>query len=266
MARRWILLGALCLAVGGGAAQAAKAPPQVVQVCEDSAEWPPYSYYRRDKGRKTSHVVGFSVDVLRTILAHAERPARILLIPWTRCLREVKAGRTLHVAMDTLATRERGGYFHFSRPYYRTRGYYFYSRQRHPEGLRIRGSSDLAGYRICGIRDYATEPFGLPSSQVERRSRTFGDLARKVKAGRCDLFLADLEVMRGFQQLGQDFLRDPGLGHAPIPELAPIPYHFAVSRRAPGAEQLVREIDEGLRRLERSGELEALRRRYEQGN
>ena len=66
----------------------AMTPP--IKVCDDVAEWPPFTYLQRQASRETpAPVLGFSVDVLRHILSARGRSFQIELLPWLRCLREV---------------------------------------------------------------------------------------------------------------------------------------------------------------------------------
>lgn len=254
-----LALAGLALAAAPGAALPAGG---TVGVCTDSAEWPPYVYYRRVDGRKTAEVQGFAVDVLKGALAFQHAAFRVKLMPLSRCLAEVRVGEREQVGLSVFYTPDRARHFYYSRPFAQTTGYYFYSKRLHPNGLAIRRAADLRRYRICGSVGYSYRPYGLEGVRMDLGSRSFAELHRKVKAGRCDLFVGLIQVISHLGDVGPDLMADPDLGYAPVPGMPPIDFHMVVSRRSPRGKELVRALDDGLGRLERSGELAAMRHRY----
>ncbi len=40
---------------------------QTICICEDSAEWPPYHYLKREYGKKTKEAAGYGIDVFNEI-------------------------------------------------------------------------------------------------------------------------------------------------------------------------------------------------------
>jgi len=42
---------------------------KTINICDDGAEWPPYTYYKRVNGEATKELVGYSVDVIREIFS-----------------------------------------------------------------------------------------------------------------------------------------------------------------------------------------------------
>jgi len=34
---------------------------KTISICDDGAEWPPYTYYKRVDGKKSKEIIGFSV-------------------------------------------------------------------------------------------------------------------------------------------------------------------------------------------------------------
>jgi len=63
---------------------------QPVRICGDSAEWPPYNYYSRVKGKpEKSKVIGIVPELLDEAFRLMGMTYTITLIPWKRCLMEV---------------------------------------------------------------------------------------------------------------------------------------------------------------------------------
>ncbi|MBO2664194.1 hypothetical protein [Shewanella algae] len=76
--------------------------------------------------------------------------------------------------------------------------------------------------------------------------------------GRCDFFLARLEIFSGTLKLMD---RDPqviGLATQAIPNTRPEPFYMLVSRQSPHKMALLEEFNTGVTQLEKSGELQLL--------
>lgn len=255
----------LCVAAWAAAGAAAADAPAIdsVAVCDDVAEWPPFTYRERDaRGQPAANVVGYSVEVLRRILAPQRIALRIQLLPWVRCLREVESGQQFQMALNASYSTERDARFWLSQPYYETTHTYFYSRKVFPRGLQLRDVADLSRYHVCGVHGYNYSAYGLSDEQVDRGALDFVRVIAKLHAGRCEIAIEKLEAVAGFKRLGRDLLADPDLGHAPIPGLARGEFHMLISRQHPQGEALRALIDRGLKSLRDSGELRELRQRY----
>ena len=234
-----------------------------IRICDDGAEWPPYSYYKRLDGRSTKDVVGFSVDVIASIFKKANLSFSIELLPWARCQAEVANGLKYQMTLAASYNEERAKTYHLSRAYYRTTNYYFYSRTAHPTGLKIDSVADLKKYKVCGLFGYNYETYGLPPGSVDQGTKNFSALTLKMlHADRCDLFLEKYEVMAGFAATGQDFLSDKNLGRAPVPGMAPTKFYMMISRQSEHASELLKLINDGLAEMESSGLLEEMRKKY----
>lgn len=233
-----------------------------IHICDDAAEWPPYTFYKRSDGQATRELTGFSVDVVTAIFQKAGIDARIELLPWARCQKEVMDGTGYQLALNASYNENRARAYHLSRPYYRTTNYYFYSKKVHPSGLRIDHLSDLRHYKVCGVFGYNYETYGLPAGSIDQGAYDFAALVAKIHAGRCDLFVEKYEVMAGFTVIGQPFLTDSNLGHEAVPGMASTEFYMMVSRHAAHAEELLKTINDGLVELEASGQLGRLAKKY----
>jgi len=233
-----------------------------IHICDDGAEWPPYTFYKRSGGVATKELTGFAVDVVTAILQKAGQHADIKLLPWARCQNELLTGTDYQMALNASYNDKRAKLYHLSRPYYRTTNYYFFSRKVHPTGLRIEQLADLRHFKVCGLYGYNYETYGLPAGSIDQGSYDFTTLIAKIHAGRCDLFLEKYEVMAGFTATGQPFLADSQLGREPVPGMTPTEFYMMISRQAAGSEQLLKTINVGLAELEASGQLARLLKKY----
>lgn len=233
-----------------------------ISICDDANEWPPYTYFERVEGNKSSKVVGFSIDVLDEIFARHQIRYTITMLPWARCLLEVKKGKHYQMVLDITAGPEREAMFWLSRPVYFTNTYYFYSRKKFPQGLNILAMADLKAYRVCGIHGYSVNYTGFRDffkpGEVDQGTKDYKALIAKLHAQHCDLFLEQFQAMQGYAVIGQPFLDDQHLAREPMPGLIPSPFRFAISRGYAAGESLLRIINEELEQMEASGRLKAL--------
>ena len=240
------------------AANTRVAPQSPIAICEDENEWPPYSYFQREKGNKTGKVVGYAVDVIDEIFSRNRLQYHIDMIPWTRCMAVAAMGKTYQLALNFSYNPERHKSFLFSRAYYATTTYYYYSKRTYPQGLPIASPADLKKQRVCGLAGYNYKGYGLSASEVDQGAKDFPSLIAKLHLGRCALFLEKDEVMTGYGAIGKDYLADADIGKAPVPGMRSGLFYFGISRNFPGAEALKTIIDDELLRMEESGRLREL--------
>ncbi|WP_169719604.1 substrate-binding periplasmic protein [Psychromonas aquimarina] len=240
------------------ALQAADREIELVRICDDSGEWPPFIHYQSRE--KTDQIVGFSVDVIEAVFAENNIKFSIELVPWKRCLREVESGK-YDMLLNASYSEERAEKYYLSSGYYAITPYYFYSRKHNPNGLPIRSKTDLSGYRVGGIIGYNYDYWGLETSEVDRDANDYNHLIGKLHRHRVDLFVENLEVIVGFTLLGQNYIDDPDLGYAPIPDALPTLFYMLFSKNERG-EELMRLVNKSLADMQSSGQLQKLLKSY----
>jgi len=159
------MYGCVLLAMACGPAfGAALAPNQVIKVCGQIAEWPPYLYFKRETGSKTDEVIGYSAEYLQRILSRRGLSYSIDMIPWKRCMESVKSG-VYDMMTDTSSNEERSKTYLVSRPYYAVHLVYFFDRER-PRPI-VSRAADLKKYRLCAVNGYNYAVFGLTSTEID---------------------------------------------------------------------------------------------------
>jgi polar amino acid transport system substrate-binding protein len=226
--------------------------------CDDVAEWPPYVYSEREQGVRTARISGYSVDVITEIFARHGITLVPKLLPWARCLAELKSGKNYQMTLNGTFSEQRAKDYLLTRPYYSTSNCYHYSRRGYPNGLAIGDLGDLKRYRVCGIAADNYETYGFKPGEVDQGTLDFPALIGKLHAGRCALFLEKCEVMQGFLRIGKRYLDDPDLVQAPMPGMSPVPLYMMISRNYSHAAELKQLIDQELQRMESSGRLSIL--------
>lgn len=248
----------VALTAGPAQAQTETLRGSTLSVCDDGDEWPPYSYWQRVNGKKTEQITGFAVDVLKTIFSRNGLHYSIRLLPWARCLAELKLGTNYQMALNLSYSEERDKSYLLTRPYYSTTNYYYFSRKHHPQGLSIGGVADLKRYKVCGIHGYNYTTYGLSPSEINQRAKNIPSLILMLHLGRCDLFVEKHEILLGFGAIGEAFLEDPELGRDMIRGMQPTPFHMAVSRALPQSQAIKEMLDRELLQMESSGQLKNL--------
>ena len=234
---------------------------RTIHIADDSAEWPPYTYYKRINGKKSDEIVGFSVDVIRDIFNNNNINFTITFLPWKRALLEVENGKQYQMLLSGSYSRERDKKYYLSKGYYSTTVYYFYSKKHHPDGMVINSTSDLKKYNIAGLRGYNYESYGINNHDIYKRLNNYNSLIPFLHANRCDLFLDIIELMSGYSQIGKNYLGDKDLAYAPAEGILPAIFQMMITKNELGKE-LKRIIDKGINRLEKSGRLAEMKKKY----
>ncbi|WP_019615744.1 substrate-binding periplasmic protein [Psychromonas ossibalaenae] len=240
--------------------QAADREIELVRVCDDSGEWPPFIHYQSRDADKGVAVVGYSVDVIEAVFAENNIQFSVDLIPWKRCLREVELGE-YDMLLNASSNDDRARKYYLSSSYYAVTPYYFYSKKHNPDGLTIRSRADLSKYRVGCIIGYNYDYWGIKTVEVDRDANDYAHLIGKLHRNRVDLFVENMEVIAGFSLIGQNFIDDPDLGYRPFPEALPTPFHMMFTRNERG-QKLMRLVNKTLAEMQKSGQLQEFLKKY----
>jgi len=245
------LLGAL-------AASGAAANEREVTVCADP-DPPPSVYWVRDaQGHKTQALTGFGVDLMNEAFARLGVKVRwIGHYPWARCMKEVEDGRT-DFAYGAYYSEERARRFAYSVPLRALTPQVFSMRDRPVD---VRSKADLKRYAGCGLTGASYAHYDLGPADLDTGVNTYAKLITKLKLGRCDYFVEELEVILRLKDVGQDLLADEDLVHGPVPD-ATAPTTHLIAGKASAAAARLPELDAVLIPLIRSGEAARYWRRH----
>ena len=123
--------------------------PQVIKVCDDGEEWPPYVFYERSGGKKTHNVVGYSVDFLKELLASKKIQLSVDLIPWSQCLEDLHQGK-YDMTMNAGFNSERNRNYLMSKTFYSMTPVYFFDNSKN---IPLLGSvADSKNHKLCGVK------------------------------------------------------------------------------------------------------------------
>ena len=90
----------------------------------------------------------------------------------------------------------------------------------------------------------------------------FKQLFAKLKAGRCDYFVEELEAIAGFKLLGFNYLDDPEIKHGALTDVEGARL-FLIAGKHSSSARLVPEIDRVLQGMLASGEVARIIAKYQ---
>lgn len=254
----WLFVGiawsvAATWALPAWASPAQDAPPLVA--CADPPAWTTTT--RNAAGTVTETGTSFSFDMLAAALKSVGQVVRFKALPWARCMKEVEAGH-IDFALGAYYSEDRARRYSYSVPYSRGTPQVFFLRRK---PLAIERKEDLLKYRGCGLAGASYVHYGLKHEDLDLGVNTYERLVKKLKAGRCDYFVEELEVIAGYKHIGIDYLADPELGHGPVAGVTAPAAHLIAGLNG-RASALMPQLNVALLALVRSGQAAQLWRQH----
>ncbi len=240
----------LSLLAGAASAQ----PNAVLSAC--ASHTPPFVLFA--KGEPVS---GFSLELLQAMSKKIGRPLRVSELPWAHCLQDVRSG-AINLAIDAYDDAERRKTFLYSTPYHTLTPQVFYKAHSLLDTLQIKEVRDLERFKGCGVHDYTYEHYDLDAAKLDRGAASDLQMMLKLKAGHCDYAIEELEYIVGGRNTAANWPDESDLkSMRPVWARGP-QVHFLIGRGLPGAAELLTEIDQAIAVAEKSGQTNALRRKY----
>ncbi len=233
------------------------AEPRLLRVCEADTDYPPFGYYV-DKPGQTRQLHGFSIRLLRRILAASDYSIELISVPFSRCLRGSADLSLADMILTASITREREKDFLASSPFWFVRFHAFYAKTSFPNGLPLSGKKDLSRFRLCGIRGHNFSMFGIKDDQIDLGADSYEAVFKKVARGRCEVFPYNLDVIESYELIGKNLLQSGEVVHQAITDVPDWPIQMLIARRYPHALVLQNTLNDALEAMNRSGELRRL--------
>ncbi|MFW5837802.1 MAG: substrate-binding periplasmic protein [Desulfovibrionaceae bacterium] len=216
-----------------------------------TGEWPPYVSDSLEGGGLAAEVV------VHALLAAGLEPS-ITFAPWTRCESDVRQGRVF-AAFPFTPNPDRAEYALFSDPVIQARTVFFYMPERISR-FRYIGLDSLRHVTIGGARGYFYAPLfqraGLRVDYADQAELSF----RKLFLGRVDV-VPESELV-GWEMLRRTYPEDWERFAATTAALSADPMGLMVSRKWPGADELLRRFNQGLQRIRNSGVYGKIEEKY----
>lgn len=235
---------------------------EIIHICEDDAQWPPYTFYKVQNAQPTQEIIGYSIDVIHEIFIQHDISYVVSFLPWKRCLEEVKQGDHYQMALNASFSQYRQKTYLLSKPYYSTQKYYYFSEKKFPNGLVIESAQQLKNYQLGGIRGHSFESYGIDNSLISHRTKSYLELIKMLKAGRFDVFLAEHEIISGQANINPHITLEKPLAYAALSKLERNDFHMIISKKPPYALELKALLDKGIDDLETSGLSQQFLKKY----
>jgi polar amino acid transport system substrate-binding protein len=238
---------------------------QPVKICDDSREWPPYSYFPRVGGKAdTSKLNGAMIELVDKIFELIQMDYTITAMPWKRCLYEVAnfaQTQTYEIAIEGTLNEERLKNFYVTTYVYTTTGGYWYSKKKYPQGPTIKRPEDLKNYNLCGIFGHNYAGYGVLPDLISSRPKDYQAAFTMVSLGRCDLFLSNIPTVLGKVTL-EELTIPKGVVGEKVPGLESGTFHIFIAKTSPRAQALLTNIDQAIHVLTFRGIADAIFNKY----
>jgi polar amino acid transport system substrate-binding protein len=236
------------------AASAAHAETPVT-VCAEPGSGPPWLYWKTaEQASLPKTLAGFSIDMYQGAFSQIGKPMKFIgQYPWSRCLKMVAAGE-IDLAAGAYYDAERAKIYAFSKPYKVLTPQVFLLRS---SPLQINSVHDLSRYRGCGMHGSSYAHYGLHEGELDQGSYTFESLIGKLKAGHCDYFVEELEVIAQLNGGRDHLLDDNALRHNDVIG-AVAPGRHIIAAKGSSAADLLPQLDAAIMNMKKTGEFERL--------
>ncbi|MBF0209241.1 MAG: transporter substrate-binding domain-containing protein, partial [Oligoflexia bacterium] len=154
---------------------------KTIQICEDDAGWPPFSYA---DPKNPSKVIGAAAEVVEEILRINGYDPKITMVPWARCLIQVEEGKSAMLVSATY-NEERASKYLISDPYYTVTSALFYDPNFMPKPPKITTVDDMQKYTYCGLQGYNYTMYKLPPDKLDTGAKDEQQRVEKLRGGRC---------------------------------------------------------------------------------
>lgn len=233
-----------------------------VRICEDDAQWPPYTFYKIHNAQPTKEIIGYAIDVINEIFSKYKIHYKVTFLPWKRCLAEVKTGNIYQMALNASFSQHRQQTYLLSKPYYSTQKHYYFSYLKYPHGLTIENMQQLKVYTLGGVRGHSFESYGIDNKLISHRAQGYVELVRMLHAGRFDVFLAEHEIISGQANINPKITLDKPLAFAPLSQLKKNNFHMLISKNAQHAKELLNILNKGIETIRKSGQSQRFLEKY----
>ena len=206
---------------------------------------------------------GYMVEIAREIFEAAGHRVEYTIVPWSRTLVEVMAGRTT-AAIGASPSESRNLLFPSEALGMSANGF----AMRKGTGFKFTGPESLSPWRLGGILDYGYDDGGPLDAYIQEKKTTdkvqliSGDEGvsqnlRKLMGDRVDLVIDETQVLA--HAVAELDLGD----HVTIlePDKA-TPIYLAFSAAVPKSKEYMALLDDGVRRMRASGRLAEILARY----
>ncbi len=232
--------------------------PFKLRFCVEETEYPPFNYFIRQDGIKTSTLSGYDIDLLEQTFKPIGIDYEVLALPWLRCLKDVHNG-SIDAAMSASLNRQRATDYTPSVAYYYLTPSYFYLKAELEPQFHIKDINQLADFgTVCGIKGFNYDNFGWHHDTPISEINSLHHLPEMLLKHRCKFFIARKEILAGTLALAQAGELPKTLTSQPSPNTQQEPFYMLISKRSAHKDLIAREFNRQVKAMRDNHQLEAL--------
>lgn len=253
------LIALLCVILLSPAAHGAdELSPLRLRFCVEETEYPPFNYFIRQDGIKTSTLSGYDIDLLERTFKPIGIDYEVQALPWLRCLKDVQNG-SIDAAMSASLNRQRATDYIPSIAYYYLTPSYFYLKAELDPQFHINDINQLADFgTVCGIKGFNYDNFGWRKETPISEINSLQHLPEMLLKHRCKFFIARKEILAGSLALTQSGELPKTLTSKVSPNTQQEPFYMLISKRSANKDLIAREFNRQVQAMRDSHQLEAL--------
>lgn len=229
-----------------------------LRFCVEETEYPPFNYFIRQNGIKTSTLSGYDIDLLELAFKPIGIDYEVLALPWSRCLKNVQNG-SIDAAMSASLNKQRAADYIPSVAYYYLTPSYFYLKADLGEQFHINDINQLAEFgTVCGINGFNYDNFYWHKDTPINRINSLHNLPEMLLKHRCKFFIDHKEIMMGTLTLTQDSNLLNLLAWKVVPNTQLEPFYMLISKSSIHRELITREFNRQVNNMRKNNQLEPL--------
>jgi polar amino acid transport system substrate-binding protein len=200
---------------------------------------------------------GIAVDMLYEIF-HRNKITQVHnIIPWARCLSEIKQQK-VDLVPNSSYTKDREEFAYYTKPIYKTHRVLFYNTSEYQSPPKISSLEDLKSFRIGGVLHFNYDQYG-DKIAIDTGASNREALINKLHVGRIDIAIEQKEVILRLAREGKTNLE--GIGDVPDPVMPAQSFYVLCVKNKKG-KQLQEIINLGIDQLQKDGTMEKIMKKY----
>uniref|UniRef100_Q0HQF7 ABC-type amino acid transport/signal transduction systems periplasmic component/domain-like protein n=1 Tax=Shewanella sp. (strain MR-7) TaxID=60481 RepID=Q0HQF7_SHESR len=253
------LIALLCVILLSPAAHGTdELSPFRLRFCVEDTEYPPFNYFIRQDGIKTSTLSGYDIDLLERTFKPIGIDYEVQALPWLRCLKDVQNG-SIDAAMSASLNRQRATDYIPSVAYYYLTPSYFYLKAELDTQFHINDINQLADFgTVCGIKGFNYDNFGWRKETPINEINSLHHLPEMLLKHRCKFFIARKEILAGTLALTQAGELPKALTSQVSPNSEREPFYMLISKRSDHKDLIASEFNRQVKLMQDSHQLETL--------
>jgi len=243
---------------------------EVIYICDDAAEWPPFTFYKRVNGKiDKSKVVGALVDMYDVMFKDLNMSYKLELIPWKRCTylvsRYDKAKK--YVIFPGIYSKKRAEILYITKPVYTTHQVIWYSKNKFTKDeIEDKIKHDINSLKICDVNGYNTSFYYTvlnvdKNKTINQEASNQCSILKMISVGRCDIMVASKEAIYGYEMIGKCKIPED-IAYIPNEKLSQSKFRLFISKKYPKGKELWEKLNKEIEKLDKSGMKEKILKKW----